>query len=93
MSWPDIINSGFEFFTAPFAVLSILKLVKEKKVRGVSFIHMSFITLWGFWNLYFYPYLGQWWSFIGGIAIVLTNLVWVTLIFYYMRKEKHDHSD
>lgn len=34
-------------------------------------------TVWGVWNLAYYPALGQWLSFVGGVVLVAGNLAWV----------------
>ena len=85
---PDIINACFELFGAPFALLSIIALYRKKVVRGVSWVHISFFALWGLWNLFYYPYLGQWYSFAGGVALTSINSVWLYQLIYYTWKEK-----
>ena len=85
--WPDIVNGTFEMCGAPFIILSIIKLAKEKRVRGISWVHAGFFALWGYWNLFYYPHLNQWVSFIGGIAIVITNTIWLIQLVYYSNKE------
>ena len=88
MQIPDLINAMFEMLGGAFICMSILKLAKEKKVRGIHWLHASFFTSWGWWNLYYYPYLDQWASFVGGAFLVLTNTVWLWQLIYYTRKEK-----
>ena len=88
MNWQDAINGCYELFGAPFILLSIIKLYKEKIVRGVSWIHVGYFTTWGFWNLYYYPHLGQWYSFAGGIAIVTFNTIWLVQMLYYSYVKK-----
>jgi hypothetical protein len=85
---PDLITCCFELFGAPFIVLSILKLHREKQTSGVSWLHVGFFTCWGFWNLYYYPHLNQWLAFSGGIAIVIANTVWLVQLLYYANKAK-----
>lgn len=87
-SWPDIVNGIFELLGAPFTLLSILRLHKDKSVKGVSWIPIAFFSSWGFWNLFYYPCLGQWYSFFGGLTLVLTNTFWLCQMVYYLRKEK-----
>ena len=83
MMWPDIVNGSYELFAAPFILLSIIRLYKQKEAKGVSWIHVGFITSWGFWNLFYYPHLNQWCSFVGGIAIVIANTIWLSQLLYY----------
>ena len=85
---PDLINGLFELFGAPFICLSIITLYKQKKVKGVSWIHVGYFAVWGFWNLYYYPYLKQWISLCGTMSIVLCNTIWFCQIIYYSRKKK-----
>lgn len=88
---PDIINGAFEMFCALFICLSILKLHRDKKVRGISYAHMTFCTFWGFWNLYYYPHLRQYASFVGGVIIVIVNFTWLMQMIYY-RKERNNEK-
>jgi hypothetical protein len=83
---PDLVNGLFELFGAPFIWMSILKVLKDKKVKGVYWVSVAFFAAWGYWNLYYYPHLDQWLSFCGGIAIVISNTVWVILLIYYSMK-------
>ena len=88
--WQDVINGMFESFGGFFILFSCFKLMKQKKVRGVSLVHISYFTLWGFWNPYYYTFLRQWTSLIGGSFVVGVNLFWLALLVYYIRKEKHE---
>jgi ABC-type transport system involved in cytochrome c biogenesis permease subunit len=81
----DLINGTFESLGSIFILFSIIKLHKEKQVKGVDYKHIAFFTIWGIWNLYYYPSLNQRLSFIGGILIVIANVVWVSQIIYYSR--------
>ncbi len=83
---PDIINGLFECLGGIFITLSIIKLHKDKSVRGVSLYPVAFFSVWGYWNLYFYPSLGQWWSFWGGIGVVVMNTIWLGQLIYYSKR-------
>ena len=80
---PDLINSLFELIGAGFICLSIIKLHKDKQVKGVSWIHIAFFTSWGYWNMYYYPHLNQWLSFYGGLTIIMANSFWTCQILFY----------
>jgi hypothetical protein len=92
MNYPDLINGTFEACGMFFILLSIIKLGREKKVRGVSWIHVGFFATWGYWNLYYYPHLNQWMSFFGGLGIVITNTWWLAQLIYYTNKERKIHG-
>jgi hypothetical protein len=83
----DAVNGVFETLGALFILLSVRKLYNEKLVRGVSYWHISFFMVWGFWNLFYYPALGQVWSFLGGALLVVTNVVYVGQLIYYTQTE------
>ena len=82
---PDIINGSFECLGALFLLINIRQIIKDKSLNGVHILPTIFYTGWGFWNLYYYPSLDQWFSFIGGMAIVIVNAAWVSLAIYYTR--------
>jgi len=85
---PDILNAAFEFAGVLFMMLSIRKLYLEKKVAGVSLIHIGFFCLWGYWNLIYYPLIGQWWSTAAAAALVTAQTFWLGQLIYYSKKGK-----
>ncbi len=87
MTWPDITNGTYELLGGFFILAHCWRLWKDKRVRGVSFIAVVFFASWGMWNLYYYPHLGQWWSFSGGVFIVAANSFWIGMMVYYKRIE------
>lgn len=82
----DIINATFELSGCLFIGASIRQVLKDKSVAGVSWLTMAFFFSWGMWNLIYYPSLGQWWSFAGGVGVTTTNLIYLSLIIYYKRR-------
>ena len=88
MPWPDLVNSLFEWGGALFMILNIRRLHHDKVVRGVDWRVTAFFTVWGFWNLYYYPALDQWLSFAATLGIVTGNTIYMGLMIYYIRKEK-----
>jgi len=87
MSIPDLVNGIFEGFGSFFILNHCRALWKSKQARGISLLSTSFFTAWGLWNVYYYPHLDQWMSFIGGLGICAANLVWVWMIWYVRRTE------
>lgn len=84
--WPDLTNGGFEFLAGVMNWINVRRLYKDKEVRGYSPWVFGFFTSWGLWNLFYYPHLGQWISFAGGISIMLSNMSWLSLAIYYHYK-------
>lgn len=81
---PDFFNGLFEFVGAFMILANIKAILRDKTVKGVSWQVTGFFTVWGAWNLYYYPHLDQWWSFTGGLMIFAANAVWVALAIYYL---------
>jgi hypothetical protein len=88
----DLINGLFEFGGALLICLSILRLNRDKCVRGVSPYPVAFFASLGFWNIYYYPSLDQWYSFVGGLAVVTANTVWLSQMIYYLYKERNEQQ-
>lgn len=85
MTWfsPDHINGLFEAGGAIMLARNCLQLYRDKMVRGVHWAATAFFASWGLWNLYYYPSLGQWWSFTGGCALVSFNVFWLYQMAWY----------
>jgi fatty acid desaturase len=82
---PDHINAAFEGLGAVFTWRNALQLHRDRQVRGVYWPITAFFAAWGVWNLYFYPAIGQWWSFGAGAFLVIGNLAWVALAVKWRR--------
>lgn len=79
----DIINSILIVVAGGFISVSVFKLYRDKVVRGVSPIHVGFFTLYGFWHIYFFSALDQWYSVMGGIVATSMNTLWFYMLIYY----------
>lgn len=73
---PDLINGLFECVGSLFTWRNALQLHRDKEIRGVYWPIWSFFAAWGIWNLYYYPHLHQWFSFVGGCLLVGGNVAW-----------------
>lgn len=80
---PDAINGGFEFISACLGVLNIRAILRAKRVEGVSLAPSVFFTAWAYWNLFYYPSLGQWFSFAGGVCLAAVLTAWLALAVRY----------
>lgn len=82
MTFPDFINGVFELLGSVAIFAHVRRIRRDKKVAGVDWRATLFMSLWGYWNLFYYPQLDQWFSFVGGLAIVAGNTAWL----YYLLK-------
>ena len=85
MQFGDVVNGLFEVFGGVFLWLNVRQILKDKKTRGVNIIPVAFFATWGIWNLYYYPSLDQWFSFLGGLNVVFANITWVFLMWRYRK--------
>lgn len=87
----DLVNGTFEILGSIMLWRNVYQLYQDKMIRGVTYGATAFFMVWGYWNLFYYPHLNQWWSFVGGISIVAANTVWMFQMCYYGRNgEAHD---
>ena len=89
----DLINAGFEVAGGIFTLFNIRRTLIDKSVKGVSWWACAFFTLWGAWNIIFYSSLGQWASFSAGLFIFVANIVWISLMAFYILREKRARED
>lgn len=85
---PDLFNGLFELVGSVMIWKNVHQLYKDKEFKGVSLAPTAFFCSWGLWNLFYYPHLGQWLSFAGGVSIFVANSVWVAQMIYYGRKNR-----
>lgn len=90
--WTDLINGSFEALAGAMVLNHCRVLYAEKMVRGVSVISSFFFTLWGIWNLYYYPALNQPMSFYGVLVVVAANALYVGMMVYYRREAEKTAS-
>jgi hypothetical protein len=83
----DFINGMFEALAGLFVLNHCRVLYAHKSTRGVSILSTAFFTLWGIWNLYYYPALGQSLSFYGGLFVVAANALYVGMMMSYRNQE------
>lgn len=85
MTWADCVNGGYEFIGGFLLLNHCRCILKHKAVAGVSILSVFIFNTWGFWNLFYYPHLGQWISFSGGLWITTTNTLYVYLLWKYRK--------
>lgn len=83
MNTVDLINGGFEVVAGAVSSINVIKLMKDKKVSGVHWAPTLFFTTWGFWNMFLYSHLNLWFSFFGGLSMVVVNMAWLGLVWRY----------
>jgi hypothetical protein len=85
----DFINGMLELGGAAFMTMDVRQILRDREVRGVYWPARGFFAVWGLWNLYYYPSLGQWWSTVAGASLVTVNIVWLVLVWRFLRDSKH----
>lgn len=85
----DSINALFNMAGGVFVFLNVIRLHKDKRVRGVSAIAVAFFTTWAWWKLLYYPLIGQHASAYSAGILTMVHMVWLSQMIYYNRKERH----
>lgn len=78
-SWYDLGNGVFEALGAVLLWLDVARLWRDRMLRGVYWPVRVFFWAWGVWNVFYYPALGQSFSFYAGLGVVLANTAWCVL--------------
>jgi len=86
MITPDICNGLFELIGSVFMWKNVAQLHKDKQIRGSYWPAWVFFALWGIWNLWYYPSLNQWMSFLGCTSLASGNVVWCLMAWKYRNK-------
>lgn len=84
---PDHFNALLEFLGGLMVWANVWAVWRDKKVAGIRWWTVSFFALWGFWNLYYYPHLDQWWSLAAASFIAAANVAWCALLIAYSRRQ------
>lgn len=84
----DSINALFEASASIFILLHVRRVWQDRLVRGVSVPAIGFFFLWGLWNIFYYPSIDQFYSFLGGLAVVAANFAYVASLIYFTWREK-----
>lgn len=88
MNTPDLVNGLFESGGAYCAWRNFFQLKKDLAIKGVYWPIYFFYSVWGLWNLVYYPVLGQWFSFLAGAVLVSGNIAWLSLATLLYRLSK-----
>ncbi len=59
MSWQDAVNAAYEFSGSVAVWLNVRALYKDRGYAGGRVYVSLFFFTWSWWNLYYYPHLGQ----------------------------------
>lgn len=82
----DVGNAMFELVGALLGWLNVRQLLRDRSVSGVYWPVTAFFAAWGYWNLFYYPALGQWFSAWAGALLALANTAWVVLALRFRRR-------
>ena len=83
----DQVNAGFEMVGAAFRIFDCMKLHRDKTFLGGSIWTAVFFFIWGIFNTFFYPSLGQTWSLCAAITLTMVNGLWIVMAVYFNYRE------
>lgn len=85
---PDLVNAAFEVVGGLMQLWNCRRLYRDREIAGVNWQVTAFFAGWGLWNLFFYPFVGAWLSMLGGVTIVVANVLWVAMALHFMKGRK-----
>jgi len=83
---PDTINAVFEALGSVAVWANVFAIIKDKGYAGTRIPMMLFFSAWGFWNLWYYPHLGQSLSFYASVLLTTGNCAVLAAMAYFGRK-------
>jgi hypothetical protein len=84
ISWQDSVNAGFELACAILLWLNVRTLYRDKQIKGIA-LSPNFLYLGaGLWDLYYYPFLNQWISFVACLVYTTGFSLWLGMAVWYM---------
>lgn len=90
---PDVVNAIIYITLTGFVWLSIRRVLIDKEVKGVYWMTLGGLASRSCWNLYFYTFLGLWWSLIGVTFLACSEITYMILLYKYsrhFRRQIHD---
>jgi hypothetical protein len=84
---PDHVNAAFEVAGSVAVWMNFLAILKDRGYAGTRIPMMAFFTSWGFWNLYYYSHLLQWYSLYASLLLTGGNCAVVSAMLYFGRKK------
>jgi hypothetical protein len=85
MTFGDVGNGTFELVGGLVVWQNVRRIRCDKQIRGADWRVTAFFTFWCGWNLWYYPSLNQWLSFVGAFAVGVANATW---LFYAIKYRK-----
>lgn len=82
----DLINALLEGMAGFFILVSIREAWSRRDVSGIHWVHALYFTAWGAWNLFYYPYLDQWYSAACAILVFGVNAFYLFTVIKFRRK-------
>jgi hypothetical protein len=79
----DLINALFELGGGLAIIPSIARAWRQGQVSGVHPLTPVFFWTWSLWNIFYYPALGQWMSFVCGTLCLISNSVWLMCVLLF----------
>lgn len=75
----DHLNGIFESVGGLLLLMNVRRAWRDQAIRGLHPLPSVFFWAWGAFNLWYYPSIGQRWSFWAGIAPCLANTAFLAV--------------
>lgn len=68
--------------------MNVRQLYRDKAIAGVRIPVTLWFTTWGFWNIWYYDFVGSRLSHVAAMLAFAMNFTWAAMAIYYTRKNK-----
>lgn len=92
MSWQDAVTGGFAFLLGFMILSNCVTMYRDKMVRGVNWFASAFVSVYSFWNVYYFAQLGQWFPSLCGVVTAAANALWISMMLHYIWREREKTS-
>ncbi len=82
----DAIYASFTTVAALLVWAHIVKLARDKQVKGVHWAPVLFTWTWCCYGLVFYVAMELWWCSLANLVMFVSYTVWFTMIARYWRR-------
>ena len=81
--WQDAVKGILELVGASAVLVNVIRIIKDKELKGVSFYYILFSVVANGYAMYFYYILQQWYAFWGVTIYTILVTLWMMLVLGY----------
>ena len=81
--WQDAVKGILELVGASAVLVNVIRIIKDKELKGVSFYYILFSVVANGYAMYFYYILKKWYAIRGVTIYTILVTLWMMLVLGY----------